>query len=100
MQYTDSDEDQPAGTMNPGGLKKSRKVKKRVSLSVMPGLYEAIRKIAYVQRRSISDVVGDLTEQFRAGHEKELAEYRQKNNKKRAEATQSCLNVNCTRFTF
>ena len=42
----------------------------------MPSLYEDIQKIAYVQRRSISDVVGDLMEQFRAGHEEELAEYR------------------------
>lgn len=59
-----------------GRPKEEREIKKRVSLSVMPGLYEDIRKIAYVQRRSISDVVGDLMEQFRAGHEKELAEYR------------------------
>ena len=52
-----------------------------MSLSVLPSLYEDIQKIAYVQRRSISDVVGDLMEQFRAGHEKELVEYRKiKNN--------------------
>ncbi len=53
-----------------------REIKKRVSLSVLPSLYEDIQKIAYVQRRSISDLVGDLMEQFRAGHEEELAEYR------------------------
>lgn len=47
-----------------------------MSLSVLPSLYEDIQKIAYVQRRSISDLVGDLMEQFRAGHEEELAEYR------------------------
>jgi len=55
-----------------------------VSLSVLPSLYEDIQKIAYVQRRSISDVVGDLMEQFREGHEKELAEYRKiKNSEKK-----------------
>ena len=64
--------------------KEAREIKKRVSLSVMPSLYEDIQKIAYVQRRSISDVVGDLMEQFRAGHEEELAEYRKiKNNEKK-----------------
>jgi len=43
---------------------------------VLPSLYEEIQRIAYVQRRSISDVVNDLIEQFRAKHEKGLAEYR------------------------
>lgn len=67
-----------------GRPKEDREIKKRVSLSVMPSLYEDIQKIAYVQRRSISDVVGDLMEQFRAGHEEELAEYRKiKNNEKK-----------------
>lgn len=64
-----------------GRPKEDRELKKRVSLSVLPSLYEDIQKIAYVQRRSISDVVGDLMEQFRAGHDEELAEYRKiKNN--------------------
>ena len=67
-----------------GRPKEDREIKKRVSLSVMPSLYEDIQKIAYVQRRSISDLVGDLMEQFRAGHEKELVEYRKiKNNEKK-----------------
>ena len=64
-----------------GRPKEGREIKKRVSLSVLPSLYEDIQKMAYVQRRSISDVVGDLMEQFRAGHEKELVEYKKiKNN--------------------
>ena len=64
-----------------GRPKEGREIKKRVSLSVLPSLYEDIQKIAYVQRRSISDVVGDLMEQFRAGHEKERVEYKKiKNN--------------------
>ena len=58
-----------------GRPKENRELKKRVSLSVKPSLYEDIQKIAYVQRRSISDVVGDLMERFRAEHEKDLAEY-------------------------
>lgn len=67
-----------------GRPKENRELKKRVSLSVLPSLYEDIQKIAYVQRRSVSDVVGDLMEQFRAGHEEELTEYRKiKNNEKK-----------------
>ena len=67
-----------------GRPKEDREIKKRVSLSVLPSLYEDIQKIAYVQRRSISDVVGDLMGQFREGHEKELAEYRKiKNSEKK-----------------
>ena len=72
----------PGGKM--GRPKADRETKKRVSLSVLPSLYEDIQKIAYVQRRSISDVVGDLMEQFRAGHKEELAEYKKiKNNEKK-----------------
>lgn len=58
-----------------GRPKEERETKKRVSLSVLPSLYEDIQKIAYVQRRSVSDVVGDLMERFREEHEKELKEH-------------------------
>lgn len=64
-----------------GRPKEDREIKKRVSLSVMPSLYEDIQKIAYVQRRSISDVLGELMEQFRETHESELAEYKTIKNK-------------------
>ncbi len=68
----------PAAVGNGRGRpKEGREIKKRVSLSVLPSLYEDIQKIAYVQRRSISDVVGDLMEQFRARPETALAESRQ-----------------------
>ncbi len=42
-----------------GRPKEDRETKKRVSLSVLPSLYEDIQKIAYVQRRSLSDVVAE-----------------------------------------
>lgn len=63
-----------------GRPRADREIKKRVSLSVLPSLYEDVQKIAYVQRRSISDVVGDLMEQYRSKHEEELAEYRKIKN--------------------
>jgi len=73
-----------AGSNGRDRPKVDREIKKRVSLSVLPSLYADIQKIAYVQRRSISDVVDDLMEQFRAQHEKELAEYRKiKNSEKK-----------------
>lgn len=58
-----------------GRPKEIRETKKRVSLSVLPSLYEDIQKIAYVQRRSASDLVGELLERYRGEHGKALAEY-------------------------
>lgn len=58
-----------------GRPKENRETKKRVSLSVLPSLYEDIQKIAYVQRRSISDLIGEQLVQYRKEHEKELEEY-------------------------
>lgn len=58
-----------------GRPKEDRETKKRVSLSVLPSLYEDIQKIAYVQRRSTSDLMSALLEQYRGEHGSELAEY-------------------------
>ena len=52
-----------------------RELKKRISLSVLPSLYEDIQKIAYVQRRSVSELIGDLLEGYRAEHEAEIQGY-------------------------
>lgn len=58
-----------------GRPKKNRELKKRISLSVLPSLYEDIQKIAYVQRKSASDLVGELMEKYRKEHEDVLVEY-------------------------
>lgn len=58
-----------------GRPKENRELKKRISLSVLPSLYEDVQKIAYVQRRSISDLVGEMLELYRNGHQQELKEY-------------------------
>ena len=58
-----------------GRPKENRETKKRVSLSVLPSLYEDIQKIAYVQRRSLSDLIGEQLERYRVEHENELKEY-------------------------
>ena len=59
-----------------GRPKEDREIKKRVSLSVLPSLYTDIQKIAYVERRSVSDLIGELLEQYRAQHGEELVEYK------------------------
>ena len=53
-----------------------RELKKRISLSVLPSLYEDIQKIAYVQRCSVSELIGELLEDYRAEHEAEIQGYR------------------------
>lgn len=58
-----------------GRPKENRELKKRISLSVLPSLYEDIQKIAYVQRRSISEIVGELLEEYRAKHKNGITEY-------------------------
>lgn len=58
-----------------GRPKEDRELKKRISLSVLPSLYEDIRKIAYVQRSSISDLIGQMMEKYRVDHAVELQQY-------------------------
>ena len=52
-----------------------RELKKRVSLSILPSLYEDIQKIAYVQRKSVSEIICSLMEQYRNENQKDLEEY-------------------------
>lgn len=58
-----------------GRPKGSRETKKRISLAVLPSLYKDIQKIAYMQRISVSDLVGSLLELYREQHEDELTRY-------------------------
>lgn len=71
----------PAAGKGRGRPKVDREIKKRISLSIMPSLYEDVQKIAYIQRKSISDLVGELMEQYREEHEKELAGYEEIKNR-------------------
>ena len=52
-----------------------RDLKKRISLSVLPSLYEDIQKIAYVQRRSVSDIVEEQLRRYREKNKDALSEY-------------------------
>lgn len=48
-----------------------------MSLSVLPSPYKDIRKIAYVQRRSVSELIEKLMVRFRKENLEKLDEYRQ-----------------------
>lgn len=58
-----------------GRPKEDRELRKRVSLSVLPSLYEDIQKIAYVERRSVSELLSDLMMQYRNHKNDVLLEY-------------------------
>lgn len=64
-----------ASTGGRGRPKEDRELKKRISLSVLPSVYEDIQKIAYVQRRSVSELIGELLEGYRVEHKAEIQRY-------------------------
>ena len=55
--------------------KKGRETKKRVSLAVYPSTYSDLQKIAYVDRRSVSDIVSDLIASYVEENSNKLKEY-------------------------
>lgn len=55
--------------------KKERETKKRVSLAVYPSTYSDLQKIAYVDRRSVSDIVSDLIARYVDENSNKLKEY-------------------------
>ena len=60
-----------------GRPKENRELKKRISLSVLPSLYEDIQKIAYMQRKSTSEAVQEMMEEYRQRNIRKLREYDQ-----------------------
>lgn len=55
--------------------KKERETKKRVSLAVYPSTYSDLQKIAYVDRRSVSDIISDLIASYVEENSNKLKEY-------------------------
>jgi hypothetical protein len=56
-------------------LAKSGEVKRTTTVAVLPSVYEAARKICYVQRRTISDVINGFLESFVAKNLNDLKKY-------------------------
>lgn len=64
--------EKPAGKGRP---KVDRETKKRVSLALYPSSYGDLQKIAYVDRKSASDIISDLIAEFVAANADKLKEY-------------------------
>lgn len=65
-------EPQVAGKGRP---KAERETKKRVSLALYPSSYGDLQKIAYVDRKSVSDIVSELIAGYVADHADKVKEY-------------------------
>lgn len=52
-----------------------RETKKRISLAVYPSSYEDLQKIAFVNRRSASDIISELIAGYVSANADKLAEY-------------------------
>lgn len=60
-----------------GRPKENRELKRRVSLSLRPSVYEGIQKIAYVERKSVSELIEEMMEDYQKRHFDKLEEYEQ-----------------------
>ena len=58
-----------------GRPKAEREIKKRVSLALYPSSYGDLQKNAYVDRKSVSDIVSELIAEYVAAHADKLKEY-------------------------
>lgn len=58
-----------------GRPKENRELKKRISLSVLPSVYEGIQKIAYVERKSVSELIEEIMADYQKRHCDKLEEY-------------------------
>ena len=58
-----------------GRPKENRELKKRISLSVLPSVYEGIQKIAYVERKSVSELMEEMMEEYQKRHRDKLEGY-------------------------
>lgn len=58
-----------------GRPKEDRELKKRISLSVLPSVYEGIQRIAYVERKSVSELMEEMMNDYQKRHRDKLEEY-------------------------
>lgn len=58
-----------------GRPKESRETKRRVTLAVLPSVYENVQKIAYIDRTSVSEVVTTYFEQYIKDNINKIEEY-------------------------
>lgn len=58
-----------------GRPKAMRETKRSYTLMFLPSLYEDVKKIAYMERRTVSDVVGACLTQYVQDHQDKLQEF-------------------------
>ena len=58
-----------------GRPKVDREIKKRISVAIYPSVYEDFQKIAYVDRRSVSDIICQLMNEFVESNIDKIDEY-------------------------
>ena len=58
-----------------GRPKATYETKKRISLTVLPSLYENMQKIAYVERRSVAGIVEEFFEKYVEKNRDKIEEY-------------------------
>lgn len=58
-----------------GRPKSGREIKKRISVVVFPSVYDQIKKIAYIERKSVSDLIGELLSGYVSKNTEKLKEY-------------------------
>jgi len=66
---------QPAEPRSKGRPKENREIKKRISLAVFPSVYDDIGKIAYVDRDTISNLIGKCLEEYIKQNQDKIVEY-------------------------
>lgn len=71
----DSTNNENTTTRGKGRPKETRETKKRVSLVVLPSLYESVGKIAYIDRVSISEIVSKCLEEYVEINKDKIEEY-------------------------
>jgi hypothetical protein len=60
-----------------GAALSEKETKKRYNLSLLPSVYEDLQKIAYVERRSVSEIVGELMDEYVKKNADKVDEYNQ-----------------------
>lgn len=58
-----------------GRPKAQRETKKCISLAVLPSVYDDMKKISYINRRSISEIVSEFFEQYISEKADKIKEY-------------------------
>lgn len=58
-----------------GRPREERETKRRISLAVLPSIYEDMQKISYIERKSMSEIVSDFFEQYVKDNAAKIEEY-------------------------